>query len=69
MHENRTFRVKGILYEPCAGREVLEQILIVDVVHLDDLVDIAFEQFLVQRQPQHGEDMRDVAVLQRLLAS
>ena len=50
MHKHPSASVKAILNELVASREVLKQILIVNVIDLDDLVLEVPEQLLVQRQ-------------------
>lgn len=64
VHEHARARIQPILYEAVARREVLEEIVVVDVVDLDDLVGVAGEEAVVQGQSQNGEDTRDVRVSQ-----
>lgn len=53
MYKHATSRIQAILYEAIAFREMLEQVLIVNIVNLDDFVGKAFEQLLIERQLQH----------------
>lgn len=43
MHKHCTAGVQSILDEPCAGREVLDEVLVVHIIDFDDLVAVAFE--------------------------
>lgn len=69
MHKDAASLLECILDEFDCLWKVLEQILIVDVILFDDLVREAFEERLVQRQPQYREHMRYPRCLQRVLAA
>lgn len=45
------------------------EVFVIDVIDFNDLVCIAFEEFLVQRQSQYREYVRYAAVLQRILTA
>ena len=69
MYQDAPARVQSILNELCTCGKMFEKVVVIDVVDLDDLVRVAGEQVLVQRQPQDRQHMGDAAVLQRLLAA
>lgn len=47
MNKHPATSIKRVLNEVIAGREVLEQVFIVDVVYLDDLVVVILEEVLI----------------------
>jgi len=61
--------IQAILDELVAGREVFEQVLVIHVVHLDDLVTEALKQLLLQRKSQYRQYMRDATSLERVSAA
>lgn len=69
MHEDATAAVKAGLNETVGLREVLQQVLVVDVVDLDDMVLVGAEQRLVERQAQHRQHVGDVCLGERVAAA
>lgn len=69
MHEDAPACVKSILDKLDTFGEGLEQIFVVHIVNLYDFVREAFEQVLVQRQSQDGEDVCDASGLERFFAA
>ena len=69
MHEHSASAVKAFLDEAIGGNEVLEQVLILDIIHVDDKMLEGPEKILVERQPQDREDVGDVSVVQLLRSS
>lgn len=61
--------IDAFLNKPVACREVLQQILVVYIIHFDDLVRKTLEERLVQWQAQDGQYMRNARCLQRLSAA
>jgi len=47
MHEDGTSGIETILDEAHTGRKMLQQIFVIDIVDLDDLVRVGFEELLV----------------------
>jgi hypothetical protein len=64
MHQHPAARVQAILDELVARLEVLEQILIVYIIDFYDMMRVSLEELLVERQLQHGENVRDPCGLQ-----
>lgn len=69
MHQNAAASIKPSLDELVAGFKVFEKILIVDIVHLHDVMLKPFKERLVQRKPQHGQDVRDATSLESFSAT
>jgi hypothetical protein len=69
VYEHAAAAIQSVLYEPVARRKVLDQILIVDVIHLDHMMLIPLEQDFLERQPQDGKHMRDLGRLQCFFAA
>jgi hypothetical protein len=59
----------GSIDETIALREMLEQVLIVDIINFDGHMREAIEQTLLDRQLQHGKNMCDTCLAQRLFAT
>lgn len=53
VHEHPATSIETILYEFVAGREVFQQVFVVNVVDFDYLVSETFELLLVQRQSEY----------------
>jgi len=69
VHKYASTRVQSILDESIAVREMLQQVLVIDIVDLDDLVRETLEELLVQRQLQNGQNMSDTSLLKSILAA
>ena len=69
MHEHPASAIKAFLDEAIGGNEILEQVLVLDIIHVDDKVLEGPEKILVQRQPQDREDVGDISVVQLLPSS
>jgi len=69
VHEDSTTGVKAILDKLVGGREVFEQVFIVHIVHFDHHVLETLEQLLVERKPQHRQDVGDAASLESFPAA
>ena len=69
MYKDGAASIQAILDELVAGREVFEQVLVIHVVHLDDLVTEALKQLLLQRKSQYRQYMRDATSLERVSAA
>jgi hypothetical protein len=69
MNQHATTGLDGSIDETIALREMLEQVLIVDIVDFDGHVREAIEQTLLDRKLQHGKHMCDTFLAQRLLAT
>jgi hypothetical protein len=54
MNKHCSSRIQPILNEVDAGREMLQQIFIVNIVNLDGLVLEGLELICIQGQPQDG---------------
>lgn len=65
MHQHAATSVEPGLDEAIAGRKVLEEVLVLDIVDLYYAMSEAVEQLTVQRQPQDGEHMCDTRRPQR----
>ena len=68
MDKDTSAPIKTFLDEGIAGGEVLDDVFIVDVVHLDDVMCEIAEQVVVQGQPQGREDVADIGLLQSFCA-
>ena len=51
MHKNTPTCVQRIFDEPVRGRKVLEQILVLDIIHIDLEVYIGLDKVFLQRPP------------------
>jgi len=69
VNQHATTGLDGSVDETIAFREMLEQVLIIDIVDLDGHMREAIEQTLLDRQLQHGKHMCDTRLAQRLLAT
>lgn len=69
MNQDPSPPIESLPDKSISSSEMLEQILVLDVVHLDDQVLVLGEQRVVQRQPQHRDDVRDVCLRESLLAA
>lgn len=69
MDENSSSSIETLLDEPVGLWKVLEEIVVVHVVDLYDMMFISSKKVLVQRQPEHRQDMGDVGFFQSFLAS
>lgn len=69
MNQHAATGLDSSIDETIALREMLEQVLIVDIVDFDGHVREAIEQPLLDRQLQHGKHMCDTCLAQRLLAT
>jgi hypothetical protein len=67
--QHTTTSLDGSIDETIALREMLEQVLIVDIVDFDGHMREAIEQTLLDRQLQHGKNMCDTCLAQRLFAT
>jgi hypothetical protein len=69
MNQHTTASLNSSIDETIAFREMLEQVLILDIVNFDGHVREAIEQTLLDRQLQHGKHMCDTRLSQRLFAT
>lgn len=69
MHKDTPSCIKALLNELDAFGKGLQQVLVVHIVNFYNLVGVAFEESLIQRQSQDGQHMRDSRGLQRFLAA
>jgi len=63
MHEHSASAVQAFLDEAIGCHEVLEQVFVLDIIHLYDKMLERPEKILVQWQPQDREDVGDVSVV------
>lgn len=63
MHKHPATAVKSFLDEAVGGRKVLEQVFVVDIVHLNDHVREGAEQGWVQRHAEDGQHVSDISLL------
>lgn len=66
MHKHTTTGVEPILDETIGRGEMLEQILVLDIVHLDDHVDEGPEEIVGERRAQDREYVGDARFLESL---
>lgn len=59
MHEDTTSAFQSFLDEAITGREVLNDVRILNVVYIDDMMLETFEQSLIKRQRQDGKHVCD----------
>jgi len=62
MDQHATIGLDSSIYEMIACREMLEQVLIIDIVDFDGHVGEAIEQTLLYRQLQDGKHMCDTCL-------
>lgn len=62
MDQHATIGLDSSIYETIACREMLEQVLIIDIVDFDGHVREAIEQTLLYRQLQDGKHMCDTCL-------
>jgi hypothetical protein len=67
--QHATTSFDGSIDETIALREMLEQVLIVDIINFDGHMREPIEQTLLDRQLQHGKNMCDTCLAQRLFAT
>ncbi len=60
MHEDTTSAFQSFLDEGITGREVLNDVRVLNVVYIDDVMLETFEQSLIKRQGQDGKHVRDI---------
>lgn len=56
--------VKGVLDELVGCWEMLEQVLVLYIVHFDDHVFERAEQVLVERHAEHRQDVSNISLLE-----
>ena len=65
MHEDSATPVQGVLYEVICGREMLQQIFVLDVIHFDNhVLGEWLEELLIEWRTQDGQDVCNVGLLQ-----
>ncbi|KAL8930162.1 MAG: hypothetical protein Q9208_000779 [Pyrenodesmia sp. 3 TL-2023] len=63
MNEDPTSAFQPFPDEGIAGREMLDDVRIFNVVYIDDMMLEALEQSLIKRQGQDGEHVRDIVAI------
>lgn len=69
VNQDTASSVEPILDELVAGFEVLEQVFIINIVHLYDFVRKVLEKLLVQWELQYRKDMGDAGRFQRFFTA
>jgi hypothetical protein len=64
MHQDSATSLKPLLYEAVCGREMRQQIFVVDIVDLHNHVLEGAEQVLIEWCPQDRQDVRNVGLLE-----
>lgn len=68
MNQYASSSVQPLLDEDVAGREMLNGVLVFYVIDLDDVVLKVGEEILIKGQPQGGDYMCDIGLVQGFFA-
>lgn len=67
VNKNSSTAIEAFLNEGIAGGEVLNNVLILNIVHLNDQVPVGCEEVFIQGQTQRRDDMANCSILQSLI--
>jgi len=68
VNKNSSTAVKTFLDECITGGEMLNDILILNVVHLNDQMPVRLEKIIVQGETQCRDDVGNSSILESLIA-
>ena len=68
MYQDSAATIESFLYESIAGREMLKDILVLDVIYFDNKMLVALEEIPINRQAQYRDHVSYASLVQCFLA-